>query len=174
MSMDTQQAQQVEQAEQEWIRWHEERTATVSAPYGPLSLTGTHWLSDHPEGRIPAVPGQWQEDGDEVVLTAAAEDGLTVDGKPFTGEVRLTADRGAIETSRVAHGERRLVVLSREELWAVRTSTRPPRRENLPGHRGDVVRRPLGADGHLPSVRHHPLGPGRERRRSRARTRSRR
>ncbi|MGC5002769.1 DUF1684 domain-containing protein [Streptomyces sp. DT203] len=123
MSTDTQQAQQVgqaEQAEQEWIRWHEERTATVSAPYGPLSLTGTHWLSDHPEGRIPAVPGQWREDGDEVVLTAVAEDGLTVDGKPFTGEVRLTADGVAIETSRVAHGERRLVVLSREGLWAVR------------------------------------------------------
>lgn len=85
MSTDTQKAQQVEQvrqAEQEWIRWHEERTATVSAPYGPLSLTGTHWLSDHPEGRIPAVPGQWREDGDELVLTATAEDGLTVDGSP--------------------------------------------------------------------------------------------
>ncbi|MER7809199.1 DUF1684 domain-containing protein [Streptomyces sp900116325] len=129
MSTDTQQAhqaeqaqqvEQVRQAEEEWIRWHEERTATVSAPYGPLSLTGTHWLSDHPEGRIPAVPGQWREDGDELVLTAAPEDGLTVDGEPFTGEVRLTADRGAIEASRVAHGERRLVVLNREGLWAVR------------------------------------------------------
>lgn len=109
-----------QQAAQDWIHWHEERTATVSAPYGPLSLTGTHWLSDYPEGRIPALPGQWREDGDELVLTAVVEDGLTVDGKPFTGEARLTADRGPIDESRVAHGERRLVVLSREGLWAVR------------------------------------------------------
>ncbi|NEE55507.1 hypothetical protein G3M55_64375, partial [Streptomyces sp. SID8455] len=92
----------------------------VAAPYGPLSLTGTHWLSDYPEGRIPAVPGQWREDGDEVVLTATAEDGIVVDGKPLTGEVRLSADRGPIDDSRVAQGERRLVVLRREGLWAVR------------------------------------------------------
>jgi uncharacterized protein len=108
------------EAAQDWKSWHEHRTATVSAPYGPLSLTGTHWLSDYPEGRIPAVPGQWREEGDEVVLTAAAEDGLTVDGQPLTGDVRLTADHGAIPDARVAHGERRLVVLRREGLWAVR------------------------------------------------------
>lgn len=115
MSTDAQQ-----QAAQDRDRWHEERTATVSAPYGPLSLTGTHWLSDYPEGRIPAVPGRWREDGDEVELTAAPEDGLTVDGEPFAGQVRLGADRGPIDGSRVAHGERRLFVLSREGLWAVR------------------------------------------------------
>ncbi|WP_329035974.1 DUF1684 domain-containing protein [Streptomyces sp. NBC_00178] len=103
-----------------WQRWHEGRIVAVAAPHGPLALTGTHWLADHPEGRIPAVPGQWTEDGDEVVLTAGPEDTLTVDGKPFTGEVRLDADRGAIDTSRVAQGERRLVVLRREGLWAVR------------------------------------------------------
>lgn len=66
------------------------------------------------------MPGQWREDGEELVLSAVEADGLTVDGKPFTGEVRLTADRGPIDGSRVAHGERRLVVLSREGLWAVR------------------------------------------------------
>ncbi|MFD7426689.1 DUF1684 domain-containing protein [Streptomyces sp. NPDC059818] len=115
MSTDAQQ-----QAARDWDHWHEERTATVSAPYGPLSLTGTHWLSDYPEGRIPAVPGQWREDGDELELTAGPEDGLTVDGKPFTGQVGLGADRGPIDGSRVAHGERRLFVLSREGLWAVR------------------------------------------------------
>ncbi|MGW4233326.1 DUF1684 domain-containing protein [Streptomyces sp. NPDC004980] len=105
---------------QEWQRWHEERIVAVADPHGPLSLTGTHWLSDHPDGRIPAVPGQWRTDGDEVVLTAASDDGLTVDGKPLVGEVRLTADRGPIDASRVARGERRLVLLSREGLWAVR------------------------------------------------------
>ncbi|MFE2016475.1 DUF1684 domain-containing protein [Streptomyces sp. NPDC059499] len=117
MSTDVQQGSQ---DFQEWQRWHEGRIVAVAAPHGPLSLTGTHWLSEHPNGRIPAVPGEWREDGDEVVLTAAAEDGLTVDGKPLAGEVRLGADHGPIDDSRVAQGERRLVVLSREGLWAVR------------------------------------------------------
>ncbi|MFE6978670.1 DUF1684 domain-containing protein [Streptomyces sp. NPDC057682] len=108
------------QAERDWNHWHEERTAAVASPYGPLSLTGTHWLSDHPEGRIPAVPGLWREDGDRIALTAGPEDGLTVDGEPLTGQVLLGADRGPIEESRLAAGRRRLVVLSREGLWAVR------------------------------------------------------
>ncbi|WP_327357179.1 DUF1684 domain-containing protein [Streptomyces sp. NBC_01304] len=107
-------------AAQEWKRWHEQRNESVSGPYGLLSLTGTIWLSDHPEGKLPAIPGSWAEDGDEVVLTATAEDGLTLDGKPFTGEVLLTEDSGPATDSRLAHGERRLVVLRREGLWAVR------------------------------------------------------
>ncbi|MFH9725000.1 DUF1684 domain-containing protein [Streptomyces sp. NPDC017254] len=107
-------------ARREWRHWHEQREAAVSSSYGPLSLTGTHWLSDFPEGRIPAVPGEWREDGDEVLLSAAAEDGVTVDGKPFAGTVRLAADHGPIHESRVESAGRRLVVLRREGLWAVR------------------------------------------------------
>ncbi|WP_434588271.1 DUF1684 domain-containing protein [Streptomyces sp. A5-4] len=106
--------------QQDWQTWHQQRIETVRAPYGPLSLTGTHWLSDHPEGRIPAVAGRWAEDGDEVVLTAGPDDRITVDGKPLTGEIRLTADTGPIHESRVLAGEQRLVVLRREGLWAVR------------------------------------------------------
>ncbi|MFE3140172.1 DUF1684 domain-containing protein [Streptomyces scopuliridis] len=108
---------------QEWESWRERRAATVSAPYGPLSLTGTHWLADYPEGHLPDVPGVWRadENGDEVVLTAAAGDGLTADGRPLGGEIRLTADSGPFEESRIAAGERRLVVLRREGLWAVRS-----------------------------------------------------
>lgn len=108
------------EAARDWKKWHEERTAQVSAPYGPLSLTGTHWFTDYPEGRIPAAPGEWREDGDAIVLKATAEDGLTVGGRPFTGEVRLAADTGPFAGSRVGDGERRLTVLSREGLWAVR------------------------------------------------------
>ncbi|MFD7964465.1 DUF1684 domain-containing protein [Streptomyces zaomyceticus] len=107
-------------ARREWQHWHEQREAAVSSSYGPLSLTGTHWLSDFPEGRIPAVPGEWREDGDEILLSARAEDGVTVDGKPLTGTVRLTADHGPIHESRVESAGRRLVVLRREGLWAVR------------------------------------------------------
>ncbi|MFD1656794.1 DUF1684 domain-containing protein [Streptomyces caeni] len=107
-------------ASDEWKRWHERRTARVSAPYGPLALTGTHWLEGYPEGRIPDIPGQWAADGDAVVLTAGEGDGLTVDGKPFTGETRLAADPGPVTASRVEAGERRLVVLEREGAWGVR------------------------------------------------------
>ncbi|MFF3752806.1 DUF1684 domain-containing protein [Streptomyces sp. NPDC002018] len=107
-------------AAQEWRSWHEGRVATVTAPYGPLSLTGTHWLADHPGGRLPGLPGHWREDGDQVVLTAVDGDGLTADGRPLTGELRLAADSGPFEASRIAAGGRRLVVLRREGLWAVR------------------------------------------------------
>ncbi|GHG19296.1 DUF1684 domain-containing protein [Streptomyces filamentosus] len=104
----------------DWRHWHERREAAVASSYGPLSLTGTHWLADFPDGRLPELPGEWREDGDEVVLTAEAADGLTVDGKPFAGTVRLTADPAPVHESRVAAGDRRLVVLRREGLWAVR------------------------------------------------------
>ncbi|MYW69638.1 DUF1684 domain-containing protein [Streptomyces sp. SID8379] len=83
-------------------QWQEERTASVSAPYGPLSLTGTHWIDDHPDGRLPAIPGTWRVDGDTVVRT--------LDGE----ETRLGAD------ATVTLGERRLVVIVREGLWGVR------------------------------------------------------
>lgn len=114
-------------AQQQWKAWHEERTGNVAAPYGPLSLTGTFWLADLADGRIPAfpgdrgvaVPGRWTEAGGAVLLTAAAGDGLTVDGRPAEGEYRLTADGGPA-TARVAHGTRRLLVMCREDLWAVR------------------------------------------------------
>ncbi|MCK1820319.1 DUF1684 domain-containing protein [Streptomyces sp. XM83C] len=103
-----------------WRQWHAAREESVSGPYGPLALTGTHWLDDYPEGRIPAIPGVWHADGDGVVLTAGASDGLTLDGRPFTGETRLTADLGPVAKARVGLGGRRLVVLVREGVWGVR------------------------------------------------------
>ncbi|MFE6688152.1 DUF1684 domain-containing protein [Streptomyces sp. NPDC057743] len=108
-------------AVQEWQERREERRAAVSGPYGPLALAGTHWLADHPEGRIEGLPGHWTvaADGAAVVLAAAPADGLTVDGTPAAGEFRLDVDAGP-EVARVTHGARRLVVLRREGLWAVR------------------------------------------------------
>ncbi|MFG2678930.1 hypothetical protein [Streptomyces sp. NPDC048392] len=46
-----------------WQRWRERRVATVSAPYGLLALTGTHWPGDHPEGQLPDILGRWTVDG---------------------------------------------------------------------------------------------------------------
>ncbi|GHD95384.1 DUF1684 domain-containing protein [Streptomyces naganishii] len=107
-------------ASDQWKQWHERRTETVPAPCGPLALTGTHWLADYPDGRIPDIPGSWAADGGAVVLTAAATDGPTVDGRPVAGRVRLEPDTGPVASPRVALGERRLVVLVREGAWGVR------------------------------------------------------
>ncbi|MEU7720084.1 DUF1684 domain-containing protein [Streptomyces tibetensis] len=65
-------------------------------------------------------PGSRRADGEAVVLTAAESDGLTVDGRPFGGEVRLAPDPGPASAARVAYGERRQVVLVREGAWGVR------------------------------------------------------
>ncbi len=103
-----------------WKRWHERRVETASAPYGLLALTGTHWIEDYPDGRLPAIPGVWVAEEDAVVLTATEADGLTVAGRPLSGEVRLTADHGPEAEARVALGAKRLVVLVREGVWGVR------------------------------------------------------
>ncbi|WP_217141522.1 DUF1684 domain-containing protein [Streptomyces sp. AC627_RSS907] len=120
MTTDATDATDASDASDAWRRWREHRAATVSAPYGPLALTGTHWLEDCPDGRLPGIPGTWTPDGDGVLLTATGADARTVDGRSLDGDVRLTADRGPASAARVAHGERRLVVLVREGLWGVR------------------------------------------------------
>lgn len=103
-----------------WKQWREKREESVTAPYGPLALTGTHWIEDQPEGRLPDIPGIWLADGEGIVLTAAEGDGLQVDRRPFAGEIRLTADTGPEAAARVSLGEKRLVVLVREGSWGVR------------------------------------------------------
>ncbi|UJB41268.1 DUF1684 domain-containing protein [Streptomyces sp. A1-5] len=108
-------------AVQKWQEWREGRLAAVTEPHGPLALAGTHWLADHPDGRIAGLPGRWTvaADGAAVLLEAGPEDGLTVDGAPAAGAHRLDQDAGPA-AARVGHGARRLVVLRREGLWAVR------------------------------------------------------
>ncbi|MFH8368120.1 DUF1684 domain-containing protein [Streptomyces sp. NPDC018031] len=107
-------------ARRQWRSWRRAREEAVSAPGGPLALTGTHWLDDAaPGGELPGVPGRWAVDGEELVLSAAAADGLRVDGRPLDGTARLGTDAGP-ESARVTSGARRLVVLRREGRWAVR------------------------------------------------------
>ncbi|WP_327405153.1 DUF1684 domain-containing protein [Streptomyces sp. NBC_01288] len=115
---------------------------TVSAPYGPLALTGTHWLEDYPDGHLPDIPGVWVLDGDAGALTVPADErtGPTRDGEPFTGSVRLGADTGPVSTARVGLGGRRPVVLVGEGVWGVR--------DYDPGT-ADGVERGLGVAGEL-------------------------
>ncbi|WP_246495181.1 DUF1684 domain-containing protein [Streptomyces zagrosensis] len=102
-----------------WRAWRQERAEAVSAPYGPLSVTGTHWLADSPDGYLPDVPGRWTEDGEELVLRAVTQDQVAVAGQPLDGEARLGPEHGPLD-ARVTSGDRHLVVLRREGLWAVR------------------------------------------------------
>ncbi|MFI5639150.1 hypothetical protein ACIA8H_17235 [Streptomyces goshikiensis] len=68
---------------------HEHRVATVSAPHGLLAPTGTLWLADCPDGRIPAAPGNRRAAGDAMELPAAPSGGTALDGKPLAGEAIL-------------------------------------------------------------------------------------
>jgi uncharacterized protein len=97
--------QAVAPAEAEWQRWREERAAAVSAPHGPLALTGTHWLDDVPDdGVIPGLPGRWRQTDGRVVHEAdGAAVALETEGSPL-----LLADG------------RKVLAIVREGLLAVR------------------------------------------------------
>lgn len=102
----------------EWHRWREAREATLRAPYGQLSLVGTHWLTGSPAD-IDALPGVWSAHDGEAVLRAGARDGLRLDGAPVDGQVRVGPD-ASVTASRLTLGQRRLVVIDREGELAVR------------------------------------------------------
>ncbi|WP_037827877.1 DUF1684 domain-containing protein [Streptomyces sp. NRRL F-5630] len=102
----------------EWRRWRAARAQALTAPWGPLSVTGTHWLDDYPDGLLPDIPGRWRPAGEHVSLTRGA--GLLVRGRPYAGEALLAADAGPAERAQVAHRRRRLTLLEREGEWAVR------------------------------------------------------
>ncbi|MFJ6216106.1 DUF1684 domain-containing protein [Streptomyces sp. NPDC092296] len=109
----------------DWQSWRNARTEAAGAPYGPLALTGTHWLDEPPAApaALPGLPGRWSAGtGDAagtVVVTAAAEDGLTADGVPVDGTVRLRPDTDPAPST-LTLGERRLVPIRREGVFAVR------------------------------------------------------
>ena len=110
----------MESAVEAWTSWRDGRVVTARAPYGPLSLTGTHWL-DAPRHGGRALPGRWTVDpqSGEVSLTAARHDGVSVDDTPLDGTVRLCPDDPS-GVPRITHGGRRLELIRREEGYAVR------------------------------------------------------
>ncbi|WP_225845826.1 DUF1684 domain-containing protein [Streptomyces sp. HPF1205] len=92
-------------AEADWRQWRERRAAHVSAPHGPLALTGTHWLDALPDdGVIPGLPGVWrQEDGRIVHEADGAIAVLEAEGRPL-----------------ILPGGRKVLAIVREGLPAVR------------------------------------------------------
>ncbi|WP_042366333.1 DUF1684 domain-containing protein [Streptacidiphilus neutrinimicus] len=110
-------------ATEAWKHWRDERVVSARALYGPLSLTGTHWL-DEPARDGWALPGRWTVDraAGKVSLTAARHDGVSVDDVPLCATVRLCPDDcpDCPNVLRITHGGRRLQLIVREDRYAVR------------------------------------------------------
>ncbi|MFD8484064.1 DUF1684 domain-containing protein [Kitasatospora sp. NPDC059673] len=80
-------------AAEAWQHWTESRSAAVSAPHGPLALTGTHWLESEP-AKLPGLPGTWWAESGAVCAELAAGDGVRLEGEQqeVTGRVALRPD----------------------------------------------------------------------------------
>ncbi|MEJ2871361.1 DUF1684 domain-containing protein [Actinomycetospora sp. OC33-EN08] len=114
----------------EWQRWHDEREATLREPHGWLSLTALEWLEPAPR-TIADLPGTWAAPGDgTVVITAAAGDGVEVDGEVVDGATAVTPVDGAPGVL-VTVGERVVELARRTDSYAlrVRDPQAPTRRD---------------------------------------------
>ncbi|WP_066287113.1 DUF1684 domain-containing protein [Arthrobacter sp. B6] len=71
-----------------WQRFRANRNKALAAPHGWLTLTSFQWLETQPAA-VELVPGLWSTDGTTAVLTASAQDGLTLveTGQPVDGTV---------------------------------------------------------------------------------------
>ncbi|WP_243058050.1 DUF1684 domain-containing protein [Nocardioides sp. SR21] len=80
--------------EQDWHAWRESREQRLRDPYGWLSITAIHWLTDEPQ-RFDDVPGEWRQDDDGPVVDGQRLGPLDEEGVTVTfGDVRAqVADR---------------------------------------------------------------------------------
>lgn len=71
---------------QRWERFRTGRNASLADPHGWLSLTSFQWLPSTPSA-LEGVPGLWSFEDTTAVLTANAEDHLTLvkTGQPMVG-----------------------------------------------------------------------------------------
>ncbi|GLZ52580.1 DUF1684 domain-containing protein [Actinomycetospora sp. NBRC 106378] len=103
----------------DWQRWHDEREAMLREPHGWLSLTALEWLDDTARP-IADLPGTWRAAGDGTVeITAAAADGVVVDGATVDGTATVTPVDGAPGVL-VGVGERVVELARRTDSYALR------------------------------------------------------
>lgn len=105
-----------------WQRWHDERVARVTAPFGVASLVSTTWLTPRPE-RIGGVPGLWRAAGPHAVGTGLLRSGYRTAAANVPDEVQLAAGESITDGLREVRG------FSRDGVPAVRLldSTAPGR-----------------------------------------------
>ncbi|WP_261565158.1 DUF1684 domain-containing protein [Frankia gtarii] len=77
-----------------WRAWRDAREAELRQPYGTLSATGLHWLSDEWQS-FDRVPGRWRVADSDVQVDARAEEGLRLEAVLVDGPVGLGLGRSA-------------------------------------------------------------------------------
>jgi uncharacterized protein (DUF1684 family) len=102
---------------EQWQAWRAARQERLRGPRSPLAVTGTHWFED--ELVLDGVPGRWHAHGPTATLTAAAADGVSVDGALVDGTVEVHSDLTSA-MSEVRWGDVRVVLLDRDGVLALR------------------------------------------------------
>jgi uncharacterized protein (DUF1684 family) len=109
-----------------WQRFRTNRDKALAARHGWLTLTSFQWLDTQPSG-VELAPGLWSTDGTTAVLTAAAQEGLTLveTGEAVDGTITATlADEESLMWVQFggADGQQVVVELAmRAGRYAVRT-----------------------------------------------------
>lgn len=101
-----------------WQWWRSARDDELRHPYGWLSVTALHWLSDQPT-RFADLPGTWSVSGAVTTVRATVDDGLRHGGEPIDGTVEVLLDQNG-NSPLLEAGRRRLEVLRRGGRFAVR------------------------------------------------------
>ena len=103
----------------DWQRWHDEREATLREPHGWLALTALEWLDETPR-TIASLPGSWSAPGDGTVeISAAAADGVEVEGTTVDGTRSVHPVDGAPGVL-VTVGEKVVELARRTNAYALR------------------------------------------------------
>ena len=100
--------------------FRERRNLAAVQPQGPLALVNTQWIDM--EQTVWGVPGVWapREGLSGLQLTAAAEDGITVDGEPAEGTVDVRA-KGTEDRSEVVFSDTQVGhVIAQGDSYALR------------------------------------------------------
>lgn len=102
----------------EWENWHQAHLARLADPYGFLAITGLHWIDANPQ-HFDGVPGAWQTRNNEVVVTLAADENLSWQGKTLSGEFSFgeLTDNTSVYAE---YGETKLEVARRSGLYLLR------------------------------------------------------
>lgn len=80
-----------------WTAWRSQRDARLAAPYGFLSVTALHWLTEQPQ-RFEGLPGVWETGPAGIVVSLADGEELHQDELRLTGTVDLGVlpERGSL------------------------------------------------------------------------------
>lgn len=77
---------QIDTWRDQWTRWHQERIADATGPYGIAAAVATHWL-DAETRSFPEIPGLWSPSDRGVAGTALPGDVVATLGPDFQSRV---------------------------------------------------------------------------------------